>query len=94
MDKALVRRVARQHINELRFCYEIALQKEPELKGSLDVNLLISSRGAVNVAEVSSSTLESSTLERCVTNKIRRWMFPSLREGVSAKILLPITFSR
>jgi len=94
LDKAIVKRVARLHINELRYCYEKMLQSEPELNGSMAVNFIISPRGAVLVAEASASTTKNSVLEGCVTNKVRRWMFPSLREGASAKVRLPLTFSR
>jgi TonB family protein len=73
--------VIRQHLNEVRFCYEQGLSGQPDLSGRVTVAFLISPSGAVQSASVPSSTLGAPTVDACIAKAVRRWTFPSPEDG-------------
>ncbi len=93
LDKEIIRRVVRLHRNEIRYCYEKQLQKDPELAGSITVKFVIARTGAVTSAVVSSSDLKNSAVEQCLTRKIRRWSFPEPKGGGVVIVNYPFKFS-
>lgn len=76
LDKDIVRRVIRRHLNEVKFCYEQQLVRRPELAGRVTVQFTIAPTGAVAGALVSESTLRNVQVEACVAQAVRRWEFP------------------
>lgn len=82
LDKELIRRVIRRHINEVKFCYEKELIRHPGMGGRVIVQFTIAPTGAVANAEVQSSTLNNSTVESCMAQAVRRWEFPKPQKGV------------
>lgn len=93
LDKEIIRRVVRQHRNEIRYCYEKELQKNPKLAGTVKIKFTISGTGSVVAALVNSSTLNNSKVERCMTGKIRRWVFPEPKGGGIVTVTYPFNFS-
>ena len=93
LDKEIIRRVVRQHRNEIRYCYEKELQKNPKLAGTVTVNFIISGTGSVMSARVSSSTVNNSTVEGCMAGKIQRWVFPEPRGGGIVTVNYPFKLS-
>jgi TonB family protein len=83
MDKEIIRRVIRRHINEVRYCYARELQVRPHLRGRVVVRFVILRTGMVSAAEVEASTLDSPEVERCVARAVRRWRFPSGGDGIT-----------
>lgn len=93
LDKEIIARVVRQHRNEIRYCYEKELQKNPKLAGQIKVKFTISGSGSVISAIVNGSTVKSSAVEGCVTEKIRRWVFPEPKGGGIVIVNYPFNFS-
>ena len=93
LDKEIIRRVVRQHRNEIRYCYEKELQKNPKLSGTVQVKFTISGTGSVISALPSSSTLKNNKVEQCMTSKIRRWVFPEPKGGGIVVVNYPFNFS-
>jgi len=62
-----------KHNNSVQYCYQRELKRNPNLKGKLVVRFSITSQGTVKDVEVISSTLNNRKVERCVSNRIRRW---------------------
>jgi hypothetical protein len=56
LDKEIIRRVVRRHLNEVRFCYESELQKHPGLQGRVVADFVIASNGLV----IESTAMEST----------------------------------
>jgi hypothetical protein len=77
LSKEVIRRVIQRHINEVRFCYEQELNSRPDLSGRVQVKFIISPSGAVQAANVESSTLGSAKAEGCIAQAVRRWTFPA-----------------
>ena len=93
LDREIIRRVVRQHRNEIRYCYERELQKNPKLAGVVKVKFTISGTGSVISALVSSTTLKNARVERCMTGKIRHWVFPEPKGGGIVVVNYPFNFS-
>jgi hypothetical protein len=77
LSKEVIRRVIQRHINEVRFCYEQELNSRPDLSGRVQVKFIISPSGAVQAANVESSTLGATRAEGCIAQAVRRWTFPA-----------------
>jgi FHA domain len=77
LSKEVIRRVIQRHINEVRFCYEQELNSRPDLAGRVQVKFIISPSGAVQAANVESSTLGAARAETCIAGAVRRWTFPA-----------------
>jgi TonB family protein len=77
LSKEVIRRVIQRHINEVRFCYEQELASRPDLGGRVQVKFIVSPSGAVQAANVESSTLGATRAENCIAQAVRRWTFPA-----------------
>jgi len=93
LDKEIIRRIVRRHINEVKFCYDQALVRKPKLDGRLVAQFTIAGNGQVIASVKQSSTLGDVTAEMCVVNAIRRWEFPTPNGGGLAIVTYPFTFS-
>ncbi len=93
LDKEIIRRVVRQHRNEIKYCYESELQKNKNLGGRVVVRFTISATGSVVSAVVKESNLSNATVERCMTGKIRRWVFPEPKGGGIVIVNYPFNLS-
>ena len=77
LDKEIVRRVIRQHRNEVRFCYERGLIAKPELQGRVVTSFTIANGGRVLSSAVTDTSLRARDVEPCIAEAVRRWEFPS-----------------
>ncbi|MCB9662247.1 MAG: TonB family protein [Sandaracinaceae bacterium] len=87
----VIRRVVRRHLGEVRFCYEQALNSQPDLRGTVSVRWIISPTGSVTTSTVSGSTLGSARVESCVASAVRRWTFPAPDGGGLVSVTYPFT---
>ena len=98
LSKDEVGKVIHSHIAEVRYCYESAMIKNPDIQGKLVVNFVIHpaqtlpSAGSVKTAKVNSSTLGDSILDQCILNRLSQWMFPRPRGGVEVAVAYPFIF--
>ena len=92
LDKDLIRRTIRQHINEVKFCYEQQLTKKPDLDGRLLVKFVIGGTGLVLSSQVENSTLHEASVEQCVVTAVRRWSFPRPQGGGIVVVSYPFGF--
>ena len=81
LDKDIIRRIIKQHIAQIRYCYERELIRSPGLFGKVATQFTISAEGRVQSAKVTQSTLKNREVERCMTSKIRTWKFPKPKGG-------------
>ncbi len=93
LSKEVIRRVIRQHINEIRFCYEQVLATKPDLAGRVSIQFVISATGAVTGSKVADSTLGSSTAEQCIAKAVQRWTFPSPEGGGVVIVTYPFVLA-
>lgn len=76
MDKDIIRRIVRAHINEVRYCYNQGLTKDEELKGRVTIDFEIGLTGKVSDAEVTKTTLDDEDVGTCIAKAVKRWKFP------------------
>jgi outer membrane biosynthesis protein TonB len=81
LSKEIIRRIIRRHRNEVRYCYERALNRVPGLAGKLVVKMVIGADGAVVSARTTSSTMGAPIVARCIERKIENWRFPAPKGG-------------
>jgi len=93
LDKDVIAKVIRRHQNEIKYCYESELNKNPSLAGKVAVAFTIDPTGAVAEANVTETTLNNSTAENCMLSRIRRWKFPEPKGGGVVAVTYPWLFS-
>lgn len=89
MSRDVVRRIISRHINEVKFCYETELIKQPNLTGRLVLKFIVASTGDVSMVMIKSSTLDNSTVENCITDAVKRWSFPQPKDNRNVIISYP-----
>ena len=93
LDREIVRRIIRRHINEVRFCYEQALSIQAKLGGRILVKFMIASNGQVLSSVVESSTLGNARVEGCTAQAVRRWEFPRPEGGGLVMVTYPFVLT-
>jgi hypothetical protein len=91
LEKEMVRRIIRRHINEVRFCYEQRAGAKPHLAGELIVRFAVGPSGAVMTSALGRSTLGDAPTETCVVEAVKRWEFPRPAGG-GAVVWYPFLF--
>jgi TonB family protein len=91
LDRELIRRIIRQHANQVRYCYEKQLQLDPSLQGKIVVGFVIGAEGNVTSATIEQSTLSSPAVGQCVVERVKTWIFPMPKGGI-VKVAYPFTF--
>jgi TonB family protein len=89
LDKDIIRRIVRAHINEVRHCYNQGLQFDPDLSGRVAVKFTISAEGKVTESSEASGTLDDAAVGECVVKAVKRWKFPKPRGGGVVTVTYP-----
>ena len=89
LDKEIIRRVVRTHLNEVRFCYDEALARKPSLAGRVVAQFTIAPTGKVLVSALQSSTLGEVRVESCILAATRRWLYPAPEGGGLVTVTYP-----
>jgi len=93
LDKEIVRRIIRAHLNEIRYCYETELARRPTLAGRVVLQFAIAPSGQVLSSVVQDSTLHLVPLESCMTQSVRRWIFPQPAGGGLTVVSYPFVLA-
>jgi TonB family protein len=81
LSKDAIQRVIKNHVSEIKYCYEQDLAVSPSLQGKVTVKIVIGKKGRVEEAEVTSTSLNRPAVEKCIENKIKKWKFPAPEGG-------------
>jgi TonB family protein len=93
LDKEIIRRIIRRHINEVKYCYETELTKKADLSGRVSVQFTIAATGQVIASVLQSSTMGNIRVENCVVQAVRRWEFPKPMGGGIVIVSYPFNFT-
>ena len=93
IDKSVIDRVIKRHLNQIRYCYEKELKAHPRLAGKVVISFTIDADGAVSDAAVKSSTLADPVVEGCVRSRFARMRFPAPHGGGEVAVSYPLVFS-
>ncbi|MEM9463426.1 MAG: AgmX/PglI C-terminal domain-containing protein [Myxococcota bacterium] len=89
LDKAIIRRVVRAHINEVRYCYNEGLARDPDLAGRVVVQFTVGNNGKVIESTVTTTTLPDADVSSCIAEAVARWAFPKPANGEKVVITYP-----
>lgn len=92
LSRDVIRRYIRRHLNQIRYCYEQQLAREPDLAGRVAVRFIIGPDGRVTVAAVANSTLASPAAEQCIAHAVQRISFPAIDGGGVVVVTYPFSF--
>jgi hypothetical protein len=92
LSREVINRVIQKHYNEIKYCYEKELSKDPGLYGKITVLFMIDGTGRVGEALVQQTTMSSEPVESCMVNHVRRWQFPSPQGGGTVQVTYPYVF--
>ena len=92
LDKEIIRRVVRLHMNEVKYCYDQELVRKAGIEGRLSVQFVISPFGQVLSSVMQSSTMGNVHVEKCVVDAVKRWEFPKPVGGGIAIVSYPFNF--
>jgi TonB family protein len=93
LDKEIIRRTIRRHINEVKFCYEQELVRKPSLGGRIMVQFMISATGQVISSVLQSSTMGNPRVESCTLQAVKRWPFPQPNGGGLVLVSYPFVLA-
>jgi hypothetical protein len=93
LSRDVVRRVVRRHINQVRYCYEVALRQTPGLEGEVRVSFTIAADGSVSAANVTGNTVGSPDLAACIASRPRTWLFPHPEGGGTVVVSQTFVFA-
>lgn len=88
LDKDIVRRIVRAHVNEVRYCYNQGLLRDPRSAGLVVVDFEVSLTGKVDAARLASSAVTDEEVGPCIVAAVQRWTFPK-PEGATVQVSLP-----
>jgi TonB family protein len=92
LSRDVINRIIQRHYNEVKYCYEKELTKDPSLYGKVTVSFLIEGSGRVADALVQQSTMGNEPVETCIVNHVRRWAFPAPEGGSTVQVTYPYVF--
>lgn len=91
MDTAMIRRVIRRYVAQVRRCYTLGLRSRPGLRGTIRMRIAIDRTGKVIAVTVASSSVNSRPTEQCLRTTILRWRFPP-PSGQTVIVTYPFVF--
>jgi Ca-activated chloride channel family protein len=87
LDKDIIRRIVRAHLNEVRGCYNTALTRDRATAGRVEINFIIARNGKVMSAVVQSNETGDVKLGNCIAARAKTWSFPEVEGGGSTIIV-------
>lgn len=92
LPKEVIKKVIDSNREQIRYCYEIELQKNQELSGKVQMKWIIGATGGVVKTQVTSDTMQSKNVGRCLAAKIKGWKFPAPAGGGIVEVNYPFVF--
>ncbi len=92
LDREVIAAVIRDHLGQVRYCYERQLAASPDLYGKLKVRFTIDANGEVDSQSVTQTTLQSNLIEDCILRRLATWKFPKPKGGTKVIVSYPFLF--
>ncbi len=90
LDEEVVRKIAQNNQASLKYCFQKAQMRNPNLQGKIVVEIVVGADGKVSNVSVKDSTIDDHEMVGCVLRMIRRWRFPA--PGGEVTIIFPLVF--
>jgi outer membrane biosynthesis protein TonB len=92
LDKSVIAAIVREHLGQIKHCYERQLLVDASIFGKVIANWTINGDGIVDATNVKKSTMGNVAVENCVLSKIKTWKFPKPRGGGKVIVSYPFLF--
>ncbi len=92
LDKSVIDRVIKQHLAQIRYCYQKELNKNPGLMGKIVIKFVIAKDGSVSSAKVNSTSMNNPIVENCICQRFMRFQFPQPKGGGIVIVTYPFVF--
>jgi len=86
-----IMRVVRQNQAAVRYCYENQLQRQPSLRGRIEIAWRMNREGRVTTSRVARSTMGNPGVEGCIVRQVRNWRFDQ-PDGGEVDVVFPFIF--
>ena len=77
---------------DLQLCYELALRRNEQAAGVMELRWRIDSRGTISELALISTSIKDPRMTDCIRKKIATWRFPRPRNG-SVEVSYPFEFA-
>ena len=94
LDKSDIDRVVKQHLAQIRYCYQKELNRNPDLQGKVVIKFVIAKDGSVSNTSVSGTTMNNPVVENCLCSRFMRMQFPKPDGGGIVFVTYPFVFNR
>lgn len=92
LDRSLIDEVIKRKMNQIKYCYQRELQKDPSLAGKLVIKFTIAGNGSVSKAAPSTS-MGNPAVDKCVVDRFYSMQFPEPKGGGIVIVSYPFLFS-
>jgi pSer/pThr/pTyr-binding forkhead associated (FHA) protein len=93
LDRSLIDEVIKRHMNQIKYCYQRELTKNPALGGKVVIKFTIAKDGTVSSASTKTTTMNNSSVEQCIVGRFMRMQFPEPKGGGIVIVSYPFIFS-
>jgi len=76
MSRAAVKKVIDQHIDDITYCYEVALISDPSIVGKAVYEWRILMNGSVGDVNILNASIQNQEILGCIKKSIKTWTFP------------------
>ncbi len=92
VGRDLIRGVVNRNRPEVRQCFREGMQRNPELRGEVEVAFTIQGDGTVAYPSIVRSTVADPAVEACVKSTVKGWKFPVfVASGGDVDVRFPFT---
>jgi len=88
----VIKKVIDENKLQIRYCYEVQLQRQQNLEGKISMKWVIGATGSVADVKVKDTTMNNAAVENCIKEKIRTWRFPAPAGGGIVEVNYPFIF--
>lgn len=93
LDRSLIDEVIKRNMNQIRYCYQRELTKNPALGGKIVIKFTIAKDGTVSAASTKTTTMNNASVESCIVGRFLRMQFPQPKGGGIVIVSYPFIFS-
>ncbi|HHO50586.1 MAG TPA: AgmX/PglI C-terminal domain-containing protein [Deltaproteobacteria bacterium] len=93
LDRSLIDEVIKRHMNQIKYCYQRELTKDPSLGGKIVIKFTIAKDGTVSSASTKTTTMGNASVEQCIVSRFMRMQFPEPKGGGIVIVSYPFLFS-
>ncbi|MBC7792539.1 MAG: AgmX/PglI C-terminal domain-containing protein [Clostridia bacterium] len=92
LPREVIQKVINDNKAQIRYCYEVELQRDQTLEGKVAVKWIIAATGSVEKVVVTETTVKSARVGQCLAEKIKGWRFPQPAGGGIVEVNYPFVF--